>query len=364
MPTENTPNLGLPLIAAQQAQKHVTHNEALRALDALVQATVKDRDLASPPATLQEGDCYIVATGATGDWAGQENAIAEFRNGGWVFHAPQVGWLAFAEDEAAFLFFDGNAWQNLAAAIAALQNLLKLGINTTADDTNRLAVKSDAVLFSHDDVTPGSGDVRFKVNKAATANTASLLFQSNWSGHAEMGLIGNNDFALKVSTNGSAWKDAMRVNAQSGNIVFPERPYLSLLRDTNVRLGSARTYQVPFEVVLHQRGNISTNATLDAVQIQEDGVYLVAVTISTSSRSTGSADGWYATLKVNGQSVNGSYESPLFSPNAYTLNGVEIIGAFTVVRPLSSGDLLELYIESIDSTAALLMVSMDIAQVA
>ena len=222
MPTDTTPKLNLPLIAAQQAQKHVTHNEALRALDALVQATVKDRDLASPPASPQEGDCYIVAAGATGDWAVQENAIAEYRNGGWVFHAPAPGWLAFAEDEAAFLFFDGSAWQNLSAAITALQNLLKLGINTTADDTNRLAVKSDAVLFSHDDVTPGTGDVRFKVNKASATNTASLLFQDNWSGRAEIGLAGNDDLSVKVSADGNTWKTSLTLRGSDGGVEIPQ----------------------------------------------------------------------------------------------------------------------------------------------
>jgi hypothetical protein len=35
-----TPHLALPLMAAAQAQKHVTHNEALRLLDGLVQGTV------------------------------------------------------------------------------------------------------------------------------------------------------------------------------------------------------------------------------------------------------------------------------------------------------------------------------------
>ena len=31
---DSTPNLQLPYLMAAQAQKHVTHNEALRALDA------------------------------------------------------------------------------------------------------------------------------------------------------------------------------------------------------------------------------------------------------------------------------------------------------------------------------------------
>ena len=63
---DTTPNLALPYILASQAQKHVTHNEAIRALDALVQISVKDRDLAAPPGAPAEGDRYIVAAAATG----------------------------------------------------------------------------------------------------------------------------------------------------------------------------------------------------------------------------------------------------------------------------------------------------------
>ena len=41
----DTPRLALPVIEAAQAQKHVTHNEALVLLDALVQLTIESRTL-------------------------------------------------------------------------------------------------------------------------------------------------------------------------------------------------------------------------------------------------------------------------------------------------------------------------------
>lgn len=60
-----------------------------------------------------------------------------------------------------------------------------LGVTTTADATNRLAVKSDATLFTHDDATPGTGDMRQVLNKAAAGNTVSQLYQTGFSGRAE-----------------------------------------------------------------------------------------------------------------------------------------------------------------------------------
>ena len=46
-----SPILSLPLLQASQAQKHVTHNEALMQLDLLVQLTVADRTRTAPPPT-------------------------------------------------------------------------------------------------------------------------------------------------------------------------------------------------------------------------------------------------------------------------------------------------------------------------
>lgn len=83
-----TPNLDLPYLQANQAQKHVTLNEALRRLDALVQIAVASRSLAAPPETPLEGQRYIPAAGASGAWLGHEGEIAAFQDGAWAFFAP------------------------------------------------------------------------------------------------------------------------------------------------------------------------------------------------------------------------------------------------------------------------------------
>ena len=88
---DTTSNLNLPFIMAAQAQKHVTHNEALRALDAVVQLMVLDKDLASPPGSPGEGARYIVAASPTGAWSGQAGKIAAFQDGAWAFYAPAGG---------------------------------------------------------------------------------------------------------------------------------------------------------------------------------------------------------------------------------------------------------------------------------
>ena len=71
-----TPNLVLPYLAANQSQKHVTVNEALRRLDALVQISVQSTALATPPASPTEGQRWIVPASPTGAWAGHAGQIA------------------------------------------------------------------------------------------------------------------------------------------------------------------------------------------------------------------------------------------------------------------------------------------------
>jgi len=223
-PVDTTPNLHLPYLAAAQAQKHVTHNEALRALDALVQLTVADRDLTAPPPSPVEGARHIVGPAATGPWSGTDGRIAAFQDGAWAFYPPAAGWIAWVAGEAKAVVFDGAAWVDLAPGDGGMNPAPLVGINTTAAAATRLAVKSDAVLFSHDDVTPGSGDVRQVLNKASPGRTVSQLYQSAWSGRAETGLTGDDDFHLKVSPDGATWHEAMVVDRRTGAVRFPATP--------------------------------------------------------------------------------------------------------------------------------------------
>ena len=211
--SQNSPILGLPYIQPSQAQKHVTHNEALRILDAITQLGVFESPLAVPPSDPEDGARYIVAPGANGAWAGQDNALAVFVDSTWQFFAPQVGWRADVTSTGETYRFDGSAW----ARHGALANLTELGINTEADATNRLAVASDATLLTH-----MGGGHQIKINKNASADTASLLYQTGWSGRAEMGTTGSDDFAIKVSHDGSSFLTGLSLHAGSGAVQMPQ----------------------------------------------------------------------------------------------------------------------------------------------
>lgn len=242
---ESTVNLDLPYIMPSQAQKHVTHNEALELLDALVQCVVIDRDLSSAPGGAQEGDRYIVAAGAGGEWEGHEGSIAVRRDGGWRFLAPGAGWRAWAIDEAALLYWTGSAWQSAAAGAGDLQNLSRLGVGATADAQNPFSAKLNNALWAALTTGEGgTGNLRYVMNKEAPSGVLSLLMQSNWSGRAEIGLVGDDDLTIKVSPDAIGWSEALRIDRHTAKVSFAATNVLtdyaiSLLPDSGRFAGNA-----------------------------------------------------------------------------------------------------------------------------
>lgn len=208
----DSPSLALPYLAAAQAQKHVTHNEALALLDGLVHLAVVSRVVATPPSSPTDGLRYLVPASPTGDWAGQVGKIALRMDGIWRFITPREGFRLWVSDEDVLLSFDGTNW--VAPGVpSVLQNLSLVGVNATADTTNKLTVSSAAILFNH----IGNGH-QVKINKNAAADTASFLFQTGFSGRAEFGTTGDDNFHLKVSANGSSFTEVMVADATTGRL--------------------------------------------------------------------------------------------------------------------------------------------------
>jgi len=208
-----TSHLAITLVEQAQAQKEVTVNEALTRIDALLNTGAKSRTINTPPGSPTSGDLYIVGASPTGDWLGQAAKLAYFDQV-WRFITPQEGVSLWVNDQDTTYTYDGTNW-TATVDISQFQNVSLLGVNSTADSTNKLAVASEAVLFNHN----GAG-VQAKLNKSGSSDTASFLFQTGTSGRAEFGTVGDDNFSLKVSPDGSSWNTVLKMMAATGRLAF------------------------------------------------------------------------------------------------------------------------------------------------
>lgn len=133
-----TPNTGMDYLVVDQALAEVTHNHALNFLDVLVQPTILDKDLTTPPGSPTNGDRYIVGGSATGAWAGQDDNIAIYYDG-WYFITPAEGWAFFVQDENGYYFWSGTAW------------LPGVRLPTVTDGTRGAAGNAGRIIYNSSD---------------------------------------------------------------------------------------------------------------------------------------------------------------------------------------------------------------------
>jgi hypothetical protein len=214
----DTARLGLPLLAAGQAQKHVTHNEALALLDALVQMRLEAVDVNDPPEAPAEGEAHGVGPAPSGAWSGRAGAVAVRSGGAWTFLTPAEGWTAWDAGTGRLLVRTGSGWRSLDALLKRLGDLDALAIGTALDPNNPLSVKARSALFSSPGTEGEDGSLRVAFNRGAASGAATHLFQSDWSGRAETGLAGDDRWRLKVSVDGSLWRDAIVADPARGSV--------------------------------------------------------------------------------------------------------------------------------------------------
>ncbi|MCH2547057.1 MAG: DUF2793 domain-containing protein [Alphaproteobacteria bacterium] len=138
-----TPNLGMTLVEQSQAQKEITVNMAFTRIDALLNGHGLDKDLAVPPASPAEGDMYIIASGATEDWAGHDGEIAYFEQI-WRFIVPNSGMTLWVADESRFYVYDGAAWVANYSMRSAINTQIATGYTLAVTDRGDLITCDNA----------------------------------------------------------------------------------------------------------------------------------------------------------------------------------------------------------------------------
>jgi hypothetical protein len=99
----------LPLLAVNQMQKEVTHNEALATIDMLLEPIVVAAFINVPPPSPLVGQCWLIGAAPTGDWAGRAQHIACWTSGGWRWSMPRSGQTVSLENGLKARF-NGSTW--------------------------------------------------------------------------------------------------------------------------------------------------------------------------------------------------------------------------------------------------------------
>lgn len=391
----DTNRLVLPLLAAAQAQKHVTVNEALKLLDAIVQAGVIDKDLTSPPGAPSEGDIYIVGGSATGDWNGQDDDLAIYQDGAWVFVTPLNGWIAWVNDETTLYVFNSGSWQSLSGILGAgylstgggtltgnlvleeatpsirwndtdltgytllqtIGSVMQLAVDAgdddasssfdvtidgagqnfrvnehgvgvggaSADANNQLSVFGTAALFN------SSGSFTFKFNKNAAANDAALSFQTGFTAYALIGLLGNNDFTIKV---GSGAATALVIDESTAAVEHTAHPKFSAYLNFGNNYTAGAWRQLQFNNTRHNdQGAFGSNI----FTAPHDGYYYFG------AGATFETPGRLPTKMEIGLSINGAAPTPdtIDTTGDAKITTLETAVATTGLLKLTAGDTVE-----------------------
>ncbi|HZV85340.1 MAG TPA: DUF2793 domain-containing protein [Brevundimonas sp.] len=225
MSDDHSDRLQLPYLAAGQMQKHVTLNEALTRLDALIQTSVVSRTVATQPGSPTDGELWLLPDGASGPaWSGRPaGTLMRAEGGGWTAVDVTDGLVVLVRDSSEIVIRHGAGWANLGSRLGALQNIEQLGLGATADGGNPFLAKlNNALWTARDAVDGGTGDLRLTLNKESEGDVLSLLFQTGFVGRAELGLIGDDDLTLKVSADGSVWRDVAVADGATGRAMFAQ----------------------------------------------------------------------------------------------------------------------------------------------
>lgn len=99
-----TSRIRMPLLSAGQAQKEISHNEALLLLDALVHGTCAGQPTNAPPSEPEVGLAYLCGEAPSGEWAGHAGEVACWTIAGWRF-APSIEGFRLMDRS------DGCAWE-------------------------------------------------------------------------------------------------------------------------------------------------------------------------------------------------------------------------------------------------------------
>lgn len=204
--SDQSSNLQLPYLAQGQAQKHVTVNESLLRLDAIVQLSAVSATTTAEPGAPNDGQIYLLPAGKTGaHWAAMSSdALAYYRDGAWEEIAPREGWIAYIKDTDTVLAYSGSGWASLRSTLGAAADTAVVhntGAETIAGAKTFTSTIIGRTAFANVSLAsssaPDARGFRFSLS-GATSNT--IYFQSTLDNYASTSVVATIDASNGVMT--------------------------------------------------------------------------------------------------------------------------------------------------------------------
>jgi hypothetical protein len=333
--SQSSARLTLPFIQAAQAQKHVTHNEAVRALDMLVQLSFEDSAQTAPPASPSEGQCYVIPAGASGAWTSHDGAIAAFLDGIWQFHTPRIGWRGYVIASNSMIVFDGTDWQEITPSQLQSASLFGLGMN--ADPSAPFAAKLNtalwSALYSGDG---GTGSLIQTLNRQSDTQDVGLILQDDFQTRALIGLFGDSKLRFSVSPDGSVFNDALCIDQATGIADQPRLPRFKAHTNYDNYVGVGTWTKLGINVADYN-DQASFDATTNLFTAPVTGTYLLGATLTYKTNGNAGAR-MQGRLVLNGATAI----SGTTSEASGTHNSETTTLPLQTLAPLSAGDTVEL----------------------
>lgn len=207
------------------------------------QKAVLDKDLNTPPSNPNEGDRYLIAGGATGDWTGHDYDLTVYKNGTWEFIVKREGMFVYVKDEDALYYYDGSQWKKFETSSGSTFTWNIVNSNATLEPNNGYLVdcSSSAITLTLP-ANPSTGDTIKVVDYKENSATNNITLARN--GQKIAGLdedlvidVNGAGFELVFSDVDQGWViDSEIQNPDSGSLWESGTGYIQPVNTNTVRI--------------------------------------------------------------------------------------------------------------------------------